>query len=339
MNNIVMFGAGNRAKEIIKEIRQYPDLYVGENIVFCDNNPDLWGKTIAGKQIIPPQNIKSENTDLIVISSIYEKEIRRQLIQELNIDSEKILLYSEFRNQKFSHMVYGKKYGNIKKSGLNILETKNIIVYTAITGKYDDLKEPEYTGKNITYVCYTDNHAIKSKNWNIEYIEKKFDSVYLAKDIKLKPHIYCKDFETSIWVDGSFQIKDDLSKYVEIYGKGKPMLCFPHSERICVYDEAGACLVSHKGKKEQIIEQITTYYQMGYPLNRGLYEMGCIVRNHNDDLVKRLMIDWEKEILRYSYRDQISFPFVCWKNSFDPDICDLSIRNNRFLSNKPHNKN
>jgi hypothetical protein len=43
------------------------------------------------------------------------------------------------------------------------------------------------------------------------------------------------------------------------------------------------------------------------------------------------MEEWWKEIEKFSYRDQISFPYVCWKNDFKPDICDQDIYNNEWL--------
>ena len=34
---------------------------------------------------------------------------------------------------------------------------KNIVVYTAIFGDYDDLYEPLVRPKNVDFVCFTDN--------------------------------------------------------------------------------------------------------------------------------------------------------------------------------------
>ena len=59
----------------------------------------------------------------------------------------------------------------------------------------------------------------------MEYINAyNMDNVLLARKIKMQPHIYFREFETSIWVDGKFKIKDDLRKYVDFYGKKMPIL-------------------------------------------------------------------------------------------------------------------
>ena len=64
--------------------------------------------------------------------------------------------------------------------------------------------------------------------------------------------------------------------------------------------------------------------------------MGCIVRRHNEDQVINLMSEWWFQINKYSYRDQISFPYVCWKNNFQPDISIENIYKNTFLRYFPH---
>ena len=138
-------------------------------------------------------------------------------------------------------------------------------------------------------------------------------------------------------MDGKFEIQNDLREYIKIYEKNEPILCFPHFERDCIYDEAITCLYQNKGNKQKIIGQISEYYRINYPFSGGLYEMGCIVRKHNDDFVKKLMSDWFQETMIYSSRDQLSFPVMCWKNKFHPDICDLYIGKNKWLKVYLHN--
>ena len=48
------------------------------------------------------------------------------------------------------------------------------------------------------------------------------------------------------------------------------------------------------------------------------------------------MKKWENEIQKYSIRDQLSFPYVCWKNNFYPDISDLDINRNPWLLYNEH---
>ena len=114
------------------------------------------------------------------------------------------------------------------------------------------------------------------------------------------------------------------------------MLCFPHYERECIYDEAAECLRLGLASKDKLISQISHYFFNGYPINNGLYDMACIVRRQNDAFVNAIMDEWECEINRFTSRDQISFPYICYTHSFYPDICDLYIYKNRWIRAFPH---
>ena len=335
---VIFFGAGNFAKNVWKQITENGQIYKDEYLAFADNNSDLWGKHFCGKIVINPNYIKKYRADLIIITSIYEKAIREQLKIEFGIPPKQIYLYTDYSRRCYAEWAYRKRYGNsisIKKQ--NVFNTDRIVIYTAITGDYDELKEPLFLSDALTYVCITNNPNIKSKVWNIEYVkDDSMDNVHLARHIKMNPHIYLREYETSVWVDGKYQIMDDLRKYIWMYQRQSNILCFPHPERQCICDEIAACIILNKGQKRDMLIQVSDYIRKGYPLNQGLYETGCMVRAHNDRQVKFLMKKWEDEILKYSIRDQLSFPYVCWKNKFEPDICNLYINENLWLAAKEH---
>ncbi|MCI8466532.1 MAG: DUF616 domain-containing protein [Lachnospiraceae bacterium] len=332
------FGAGTFAKNILEQIYLPPFLYQEDDIIFIDNDSELWGKYLDRKRIISPSDIYKFGIETVVITSVYEGEIRKQLMETLGISKEQIYTYEEYKRKCYANWIYQKRYPNKKDYKKRLLAgTQPIVVYTAITGNYDELKEPLFLSDGLTYVCFTDNPKIKSKIWNIEYIkDNSLDQIRLARHIKLNPHIFFSDYEISIWVDGKFQIMDDLRTYVSIYQKQSKILCFPHPERECICDELAACIISRKGNKKNMIRQVSKYLTEGYPINYGLYETGCIVRMHHDDKVKMLMENWEYEIQQYSIRDQLSIPYIYWKNNFVPDICNLDINNNRWLVSKNH---
>lgn len=335
---IILFGAGAYAKSIWKQIEKDRELYSDEYIAFADNNEKLWGKYFCEKKVISPDTIGNYEKDLIVIvSNRYEDVIRKQLTEELKISKEQIYIWPEYTRLCYSNKIFRRRYNTAEKvkRRLSSIDSKNMVVYTAITGNYDSLKDPLFKSDNLTYVCITNNREIKSKIWNMEYIKNSsMDHVYLARHIKMNPHVYFQDFETSIWVDGKYQIMDDFGLYIEKYKDQSNILCFPHPERNCICDETAACILWTKGNNRDMIIQVANYLQDGYPVNNGLYETGCMVRAHKDDFVKRLMNQWEKEINKYSFRDQLSFPYVCWKNAYAPDICNLDINRNQWLLQK-----
>ncbi|MEE1157005.1 MAG: glycosyl transferase, partial [Methanobrevibacter sp.] len=42
------------------------------------------------------------------------------------------------------------------------IKENELVVYTAFTGAYDSLKEPEFIDDNTRYVCFTQNPDLKS---------------------------------------------------------------------------------------------------------------------------------------------------------------------------------
>ncbi|MGE6539335.1 hypothetical protein [Bacillus luti] len=47
-----------------------------------------------------------------------------------------------------------------------------VIVYTALFGNYDSVKEPLFIDENIDYILFTDNRSIQSNNWKTKILEK-----------------------------------------------------------------------------------------------------------------------------------------------------------------------
>lgn len=338
MDKIIFFGAGGHARYLWKQMQNVP-FHETQCIAFADNNRSLWRQTFMGLNVIPPAELNQDMADYFVISSIYENEIKRQLTGEIGIPESKIYSFNEYKRKCYTKWQYLKRYvgQGMCDTKESIFDLSKVVIYTAIMGEYDNLHIPLFTDDDLAYVCFTNNRNIKSDIWNVEYIQDdKLDHMHLAKKIKMFPHLYFKEFETSIWVDGKLGIQGDLRSYILAYERDKPMLCFPHYERDCIYEEAGACLFYKKGNKEELIRQISDYYREGYPVNNGLYEMACIVRQHNNELIRKIMKDWYREVECYSYRDQVSFPVSCYHNHFLPDICDRDIYHNEWLKVYAH---
>ncbi len=216
-------------------------------------------------------------------------------------------------------------------------KNKRIAVYTAISGDYDELKNPIYINENCDYICFTDNEYLKSDYWEIRIMEDSYlDQVRKARKYKVLPHKYFPDYDYSIWVDGGFEIIGDLQEYIDKFSEGNSMICIIHPERNCVYAEAMACIDFNKDSEDVIVKQMEKYRLEKYPDNNGMIASGILFRKHNDPNVIMVMDDWWKEIKAHSRRDQLSFNYVCWKNSFTYDICDLSYWENEYFKYVGH---
>lgn len=237
-----------------------------------------------------------------------------------------------------------KEYNKYIKSHNNVGQIKKsygrIVIYTAIMGDYDDLTDPMYINSECDYICFTNNAALKSKVWKIVFVEDStLSDAGLARKIKFFPHMYLREYSLSIWVDSKFIIKGDLLEYYFRYGNSSGMLCFLHYERNSIRDEAEACIEYKRGSRREIIAQLEDYQNNCFPDTVGLFETGCIVREHHLPKIVCLMQLWWDELQRHSIRDQISLPYACWKLDFYPSVSDLYINDNAWTRSKPHKKN
>ncbi|MCR5701962.1 MAG: DUF616 domain-containing protein [Lachnospiraceae bacterium] len=214
------------------------------------------------------------------------------------------------------------------------------VVYTAITGGYDNLAEPEYVNDKMDYICFTDNEKITSDVWQIRIIENpdNLDPIRLARKHKILCTNYLGEYDFSIWVDGKIQICGDLSEIVDRYHLDSPILCMPHYERDCIYDEAEKCLSEGKGISKDIEKQVQKYRDENYPEHNGLIDSCVLFRLHSDSLLKSTMDTWWNEVLNESTRDQLSFNYACNKTGLVYDLCNFSIYNNPYFSVVNHSK-
>ncbi len=87
---IVLFGIG----QIYKEKKKF--ISVADEIVgFLDNNQSLWGKTIEGIVVYPPEKVHEIFFDQIILMSNYAQEMKVQLIR-LGCSRKKIMHYQEY---------------------------------------------------------------------------------------------------------------------------------------------------------------------------------------------------------------------------------------------------
>ncbi len=191
----------------------------------------------------------------------------------------------------------------------------SIVVYTAIAGNYDSLKEQPHTAtQGVDFVAFLDEPR-QSKTWRPRAIHTDFrDPIRDAKIHKILSHIYFPDALYSLWIDGSVTIRFPFSirRLIELYLADCDLAVFQHKSRTCIYQEAGVCLQRRLDDPAIIWCQICRYTQEGYPSNAGLPECTVVLRRHTDT-VKAFNEAWWDEITRGSKRDQLSFPYVAWK--------------------------
>jgi len=188
------------------------------------------------------------------------------------------------------------------------------LIYTCITGEYDDLKEPQYVTEGWEYSCSTDRSDLKSDVWDVglmstmPYGNENLSDVKKARCLKINPP---QDYDVTIWIDASFTIVGDLDKFVLKYLK-TDWAMLQHPTRDCIYDEYYGCLYHNRGNQKQMLEQLNGYAEEGMPKNYGMGQTGVLVRR-NTKAVHALCHEWWNQVRDKSERDQLSFPYAHWK--------------------------
>jgi len=218
-----------------------------------------------------------------------------------------------------------------------INRNKKKVVYTAISGDYDELLKPAFINDDWDYICFTDNENMKSDFWHIHEMDNlKLDPVRKNRVYKILPHKYLSEYDYSLYIDGNFRIRGDIEEYILRFSKGNPMICIVHPERDCIYEEAKVCVAQKKDSEDVIRNQIRKYNSENYPTNFGLIAGGILFRKHNNPNVIKVMNSWWREVKSQSRRDQLSFNYACWKNNFNYDVCDLCYWGNEFFEYFQH---
>lgn len=81
-------------------------------------------------------------------------------------------------------------------------KTMKICVYTCITGNYDKVNEIKLKEPDIDYYLFTNNKKIKSKTWDVIYINSDtLDDAKLSREIKIIGHdIIRNGYDISVWM-------------------------------------------------------------------------------------------------------------------------------------------
>jgi hypothetical protein len=194
------------------------------------------------------------------------------------------------------------------------------VVYSCITGGYDDVPKHKYIDRSWDYILFTDNEDLIKKGKVFQWVIKplkfnKLTNVKNARWHKVNAHKLFPDYDYSLWLDACASIQnktvfDNIEKFI----KQDALLVVPtHYERNCIYDEAEII-------KDWCIDYISIVdaemehlKREMYPKNYGLNDTSMLLRRHNK--MKSALDLWWKMIKNYSKRDQLSFNYAMWKNN------------------------
>ncbi len=209
------------------------------------------------------------------------------------------------------------------------------VIYTAIIGDYDTLKEPEYITPGWEYVCFTDQNIV-SKHWEVVKLFKTNDRALAVREAR-RIKILCPfEHDVSIWMDASFTIKGNADEFVEKAGTYDLMM-MKHPHRSYVSEEADACIRLKKDSEKVITNQIKVYKETHDINSLPLAATGIIYRENTSKICDFNNI-WNMEVEVHSHRDQLSVGMALKTSGIDYKLLDENIydKNNKFFSLNKH---
>lgn len=228
-------------------------------------------------------------------------------------------------------------------SYISIENIPKVVVYTSVFGNYDKICEPLFVNDKIKYIAITDQEISTDSIWekydtsSIDGFDK-LDAYHKSKYCKLHPHKFFSSYDYSIWVDGNVQIVADLLPLI-LRLDNHFMATFTNPYHNDIYTEARFCVYHDAVDLKKVNEQMEQYKKDGFPKGFGMREFSIIVRQHNVNQCISLMEQWWNEVNTFTMRDQLSFPYLLWKNKLTIDTIQLlggNWRHNpRFIA-KPH---
>ncbi|GJY29163.1 uracil-DNA glycosylase [Tanacetum coccineum] len=220
------------------------------------------------------------------------------------------------------------------------METCKSVVSTCAFGGGDDLYQPiGMTDASLEKVCYVafwdeitlatqqeQGHIVDEDDfigkWRIVTVRNLpfRDQRLNGKIPKMLPHRLFPNARYSIWVDSKSQFRrDPMGVFEALLWRSKSMLAISeHGARSSVYDEAKAVVKKNKATPQEVEVQITQYHHDGLPEEKrfngkkALNEASVIVREHNP-VTNLFACLWFNEVVRFTSRDQLSFPYVLWR--------------------------
>jgi len=284
---VAIFGAGcfgKYAADILARCGVIADCFV-------DNNPDKWGHGIYRDIIcLEPQVLahKDEYITFICINLERYDEIEKSarnsgiiyiasfgdVIDDIIINRTEVYmeLIHEFANLPYAEFFYTRNPNRWAEESCqrNRIVADKIAVYTGIFGDYDNVYTPKRCPKNIDYYFISDEcpNGINPFCWidAKKIIPDNIKSpIKRNRYIKMHPHRFFPQYKYSIYIDGNFEILEDISSFIHINNSG--ISVFMHPRRECIFYEGITIVNFRRVVVDDVCKQMGRYLQEGMPLD------------------------------------------------------------------------
>lgn len=198
-------------------------------------------------------------------------------------------------------------------------------IYTAI---YENCDIPQnvlnFRDPDIDFILFTENNKIHAPGWTVvemPILSADFPGAFTNRHLKLQPHLYLKDYDFNIYIDGNRTIRsfDNIKRFINKLA-GNPdldIIFFKHPDRSSIEEERKAILKKcTQVNIQKLREQVKLYKSEGFPDTFPLIDGSLQIRKTKSKPLQKMLDFWWGQVSAHCHRDQISFPYTLWKTGF-----------------------
>ena len=188
----------------------------------------------------------------------------------------------------------------------------SIGIITAVFGDYDDIP---VLPDGFDEAILVSDVPIKSKWKNVVHrlpIPPRLN----AKIPKCRPDFFLSTNKT-VWVDASMKVDSKwLLRQTKNHISDNSIVLFRHPERSSILQESSYCANFEKYRNWPIQQQVNFYKSLGFKDDFGLWAGGLLIRNSSEEMID-FGNSWLIENFIWSIQDQISLPYLAWKQDLN----------------------
>lgn len=287
---------------------------------YCDNNIDLWDKEITdGIICISPSSLQQKKGTVICFVMVGVNYCDSVVEQLNDMHIEQIVMFNDLIEEEVTNY-------------FPFMKRKQIAVYTCIVGDYDTLQEPPSISEDCDYFLISDK--IPRENSIFQYLDVReivpkhiTDPTRVNRYCKINAHTIFPQYRYSIYFDGNIGLKSSITDFINKLPVTRIIAFCPNYWK-SIYREMISILESGRDNEQIVKKQAESYWLEGMPDDFGCLMCGILIREHNNPVCRKLMDEWWIQIEQFSKRDQVSLPYVLWKNGYS--ISDVGIIEDKY---------
>tara|TARA_R110002012_G_scaffold211146_1_gene381945 strand:+ start:22014 stop:22682 length:669 start_codon:yes stop_codon:yes gene_type:complete len=215
-----------------------------------------------------------------------------------------------------------------------------IALYTVNIGGYDTPIDPtQISGcpdlSGVDLYMITD-HEEKISNWEMKVPMVLSDTARkTSRHPKINSHLYFPNYDYTIYIDSNMFISEKPQFYIDEFLKEHDIALHKNPYRSCAYAEAKEIRDVLKYEDPDIVDAEVDHLRFnGYPENNGLGACHLLVRRNTPQIAK-LNDEWWSMVAQYSYRDQLSFDYSCYRTNTKYKVIEPY---KKYTMQQPHAK-